>query len=600
MEKYSETRVISFVGYSGSGKTTFIVRVIEELKKRGLTLALIKHDAHEFDLDHEGKDTYKFFHSGADIVTIFSKTKSGMMAKNDALLEECSGAAPAVKKIIKSLPKTVDIVIVEGCRESDIPKIGFSRCATNKGLSMKPAELVALITDEVSENYLSENPALKVFGLDDVKEVSDYIEEGTYMMSGVDMTDYTDTFDRIFAKKADLKEIYAILNQINFEGESEWVSVLDASGRISFEKVTFSDCYPMFSMSACDGYAFRREDTQTAAKERPVYLKITESVTAGNAPEYVISKGYAAEVSAGARLPYGADVAEKAEYIKRTDDMLVITSEYKVEKNIIAEGSMYQRGYVIADKGSRLTPEKTERLCLAGFDEVNVYKKPKVFIIGTGSELAGFKASEDEVKIRNSTAYLAGSIAKSAGAETYYLGAVEDDTQKIADKIRKALQSADIVITTGGASEGGNDCTLEAFKAVGAKILVWQTMHLPMKTLIIAKRKEKILIGIPGTPRSAALAMRLVGKYVIEKAAGLNKSCKKVKLVLSKSVQKRFSEEEYISGNIEYDDTMAFFTPKLSKPDKGISEEEGPEAVGILPEGMAVVTAGTVIDVYII
>ena len=121
-----------------------------------------------------------------------------------------------------------------------------------------------------------------------------------------------------------------------------------------------------------------------------------------------------------------------------------------------------------------------------------------------------------------------------------------------------------------------------------------------MKTLIIAKKKEKMLIGIPGTPRSAALAMRLVGKYVIEKAAGQNHVPKKVKLVLSKPVQKRFSEEEYISGNIEYDDTMAFFTPKLSDPDKGISEEEGPEAVGILPEGMAVVNAGTVVDVYII
>lgn len=600
MEKYSETKVISFVGYSGSGKTTFIVQVIEELKKRGLTLALIKHDAHEFDLDHEGKDTYKFYHSGADIVTIFSKTKSGMMANNDALLKGCTGAAPCVKRIIKSLPKTVDLVIVEGCRESDIPKIGFSRCATNKGLSMKPSELVALITDEVSDEYLSENPDLKVFGLDDVKEVSDYIEEGTYMTYGADMTDYTDSFDRIFAEKPNIKEIYGILEQIKLEGGSEWVPISNASERISFEKVTFADAYPMFPMAACDGYAFRMEDTQTAQKEGPVYLKITENVHAGTVPEYVISKGYAAEVSAGARLPYGADIVEKTEYIGKIDDKLVITGEYTHEKNIIAEGSLYKRGYVIADKGDKLTPEKTERLCLAGFDDVNVYKKPKVFIIGTGSELLESDSSEDEVKIRNSTAYLAGSIAQKAGAETVYFGTVEDNAKKIADKIRKALTLADIVITTGGASEGGNDCTLNAFKAVGAKILVWQTSEMPMKTLIIAKKKEKMLIGIPGTPRSAALAMRLVGKYVIEKAAGQNHVPKKVKLVLSKPVQKRFSEEEYISGNIEYDDTMAFFTPKLSDPDKGISEEEGPEAVGILPEGMAVVNAGTVVDVYII
>ena len=71
----NEKRIISFVGFSGSGKTTFIEQLIKEIKRRGFSVAVIKHDAHRFQMDKEGKDTYRFYEAGSDCVAISSEEK---------------------------------------------------------------------------------------------------------------------------------------------------------------------------------------------------------------------------------------------------------------------------------------------------------------------------------------------------------------------------------------------------------------------------------------------------------------------------------------------------------------------------------------------
>ena len=162
----NEKRIISFVGFSGSGKTTFIEQLIKIIKRRGFSVAVIKHDAHQFQMDKEGKDTYRFYEAGSDCVAICNDQKAAVIKRNEG--------CPDVHEMIDMLPGNYDVIIVEGYRMSDLPKIGVSRKETGKGLKLPVSELCAVVTDE-------DITGLPVFELDAYEDVAEFILSGDYL-----------------------------------------------------------------------------------------------------------------------------------------------------------------------------------------------------------------------------------------------------------------------------------------------------------------------------------------------------------------------------------------------------------------------------------
>jgi molybdopterin-guanine dinucleotide biosynthesis protein B len=133
------TPVISFVAArSGSGKTTLLEKVIKRLKEKNVRLAVIKHDAHQFDIDHSGKDSWRLAQAGADVVAISSAQKVAIIEKVD---EE-----KKLDEIITVL-SNVDLVLTEGFKYDNKPKIEVIRSAVYKELLSKATELVAIASD---------------------------------------------------------------------------------------------------------------------------------------------------------------------------------------------------------------------------------------------------------------------------------------------------------------------------------------------------------------------------------------------------------------------------------------------------------------------
>jgi molybdopterin-guanine dinucleotide biosynthesis adapter protein len=134
-------RVIGFAGWSGAGKTTLIVKLIPELKRRGLSVSTIKHAHHNFDLDQPGKDSYEHRAAGAEEVLVAS-------ANRVALMRELRGAPePSLDELLRLL-KTIDLVLVEGFKRDPLPKIEVSRAANGKPpLYPDDRNIVALISD---------------------------------------------------------------------------------------------------------------------------------------------------------------------------------------------------------------------------------------------------------------------------------------------------------------------------------------------------------------------------------------------------------------------------------------------------------------------
>jgi molybdopterin-guanine dinucleotide biosynthesis protein MobB len=150
--------IFSVVAFSGTGKTTLLEKLIAELKRRGLRIAVVKHDAHEFDIDREGKDSWRFARAGADVTVVASDTKAAVMEYRPVPAETLIGRIT-----------DVDLIITEGYKTGPWPKIAVRRGASGKPFPVPPEECFAVVTD------VPERTDTPCFGLDDITGLADLI-----------------------------------------------------------------------------------------------------------------------------------------------------------------------------------------------------------------------------------------------------------------------------------------------------------------------------------------------------------------------------------------------------------------------------------------
>jgi molybdopterin-guanine dinucleotide biosynthesis protein B len=155
--------VVCVVGKSGVGKTTVMERLVAELKKRGYRVATIKHNVHGFDIDHEGKDTWRYAQAGSDMVAIGSPQKLAIIRKVDH--------DHTLAELQRFIGPDFDIILAEGFKQEKAPKIEVHRKELGPDLVSAKEELLAIATDE----------ALKIdtpqYTLEDARGMVDLIEK---------------------------------------------------------------------------------------------------------------------------------------------------------------------------------------------------------------------------------------------------------------------------------------------------------------------------------------------------------------------------------------------------------------------------------------
>jgi len=156
--------IISIVGKSDSGKTTLLEKLISEFRKRGYLIGTIKHDIHGFDIDHEGKDSWRHKKAGAVSVVISSPSKLAVIKDTDEDKD--------LDLLVAEYLPDVDIIFTEGYKRENKPKIEVFRKEIHKELlCLKDENLIALVTNQ---RFVIGVPC---FDIDDVKGLSDFIEE---------------------------------------------------------------------------------------------------------------------------------------------------------------------------------------------------------------------------------------------------------------------------------------------------------------------------------------------------------------------------------------------------------------------------------------
>jgi len=159
--------VIGFCGFSGSGKTTLIEQLIARLRLAGQRVSVVKHAHHEFDIDHEGKDSWRHRQAGAFEVVVASNRRLAKI-REYPIAEE-----PTVDQLLAELVEC-DWALVEGFKHAPLPKLEVWRAATGKP-ALYPSDpfVIAIATD--SAGALPERTSLPVFDLDDVDAIAEFV-----------------------------------------------------------------------------------------------------------------------------------------------------------------------------------------------------------------------------------------------------------------------------------------------------------------------------------------------------------------------------------------------------------------------------------------
>lgn len=288
------------------------------------------------------------------------------------------------------------------------------------------------------------------------------------------------------------------------------VGLLESLNHILQEDIVSDIDMPPFNKSAMDGYACRNEDLGNE-------MEVIEVIQAGKLPIETIKKNQCSKIMTGAAIPQGADSVFMIEDTDIINDKIVKCNNPKTKVNICLKGEDYQIGDILLKKGIKISPSHIGIMASAGYSEVLISKTPLVGIIATGTELVEPFEKPTNGQIRNSNSYQIMAQLKEIGINYNYYGTIEDDFERISDVFQKSIFNNDIIIITGGASNGDYDFVSAILKKHEFETLVEKTGIQPGNPMTFSKQLNKYCFGLSGNPLSAFIQFELFVKPFLYK-----------------------------------------------------------------------------------
>jgi molybdopterin molybdotransferase len=254
-------------------------------------------------------------------------------------------------------------------------------------------------------------------------------------------------------------------------------------------------------------------------------LPVTQRIAAGDvaAP---LQPGSAVRIFTGAQVPDGADAVIMQEDCEADGDSVVINQLATAGQHVRLKGSALTEGKPILTRGSRLSAAAMGLVASVGIPEVTVCRRLKVAIFFTGSELVMPGDPLPPGHIYNSNRYVMRGFLQDLGAQVIDLGIIQDERQATRDALREAARAADLIVTSGGMSEGDEDHVTAAVKAEG-HIDVWKIAAKPGKPLafgeVCVDGKSAAFIGLPGNPVSVWSGLLTLVAPFLRKSLGLSR-----------------------------------------------------------------------------
>lgn len=277
---------------------------------------------------------------------------------------------------------------------------------------------------------------------------------------------------------------------------------------------------PPFTRSRLDGYALISGDADGTSPERPVQLKVTHSLRAGQLSSARVEPGTAMAIVTGAPMPPGADCVVPFEVVRRKGDFICLEAPLKPGRGITPPGGDVAAGDCVMGRGTVIDPTALGVLAALGLKRVKVHRRPRVAVFATGDELQSLGRPLENGKIYNSNLYTMAAMVTEAGGEAVPLEAVPDGEKLICGQYNYGLSVADLVLSTGGAAAGEHDLASAAMLRCGARLLFRHMEIAPGKYVVCGEKEGRLLLGLSGKPASAVAAFTLLARPLLRLMGG--------------------------------------------------------------------------------
>jgi molybdenum cofactor synthesis domain-containing protein len=307
-----------------------------------------------------------------------------------------------------------------------------------------------------------------------------------------------------------------VMDRVSPIEDVEVLPLGEARDRVLARDVEATMDVPPFDRAAMDGYAVIAEDTYGATDLEPVVLTSVGTVHAGDVPPGDVGNGECMYTATGAMRPEGADAEVMVEYTQETDGGVEIRRPVHPGENISVRGSDIKKGSVPLKAGVELGASRIGTAAAIGTTELQVYRRPRVAIFGTGNEVRPLGEELGPGQVYNVNTYTISTLVEHSGAEPVITGLVEDTQEALLDALNRGLEQADIVVFTGGSSVGERDLLVDVFAAEG-EVLFHGVQVKPGKPVLVAVHDGGIAFGLPGYPTSCLSSGALFLEPVLAK-----------------------------------------------------------------------------------
>ena len=368
------------------------------------------------------------------------------------------------------------------------------------------------------------------------------------------------------------------------------VSVPKALGRVLAQDIYAPRAHPPYDNSAVDGYAI-----VGPLADRMVKLPLAAGRAAAGAPfEGVLQKGQALRILTGAKKPEGVNAILLQEDVTKTKDgsAIKINGSVREGANIRPKGEDIQKGQRILAKAHRITAADIGMLSSLGITKVRCFEKLRVAVLSTGDELRDASGLDDGESIYDANRPMLLALLAKWGFEGIDGGIIADTSPAVRNALDSAAKSADVIITTGGASSGDEDHISKALTQNGTMAL-WRIAIKPGRPLALGFWQDTPIFGMPGNPVAAFVCAMIFAKPSLDMLSGAPFS-KPLRLRLPAAFEKvkKAGRTEYLRAKLE-NGAVQVFASEGSGRISGLSWAEG---LVELDDKAQTITKGDLVD----
>ncbi|WP_349410234.1 gephyrin-like molybdotransferase Glp [Pseudalkalibacillus sp. SCS-8] len=387
------------------------------------------------------------------------------------------------------------------------------------------------------------------------------------------------------------------------ELQTENIQIEMALDRVLAEDIVADHPVPPFDRSPYDGFALRAEDTKTASSKNPISLKVIEEIGAGEVARNTIHAGQAIRIMTGAAIPQGATAVAMLEVVKELKDgtspSIEVGRSFGEGQNIALQGEDTEKGKTLLKKGTVITPGVTALLATFGYENVKVYRKPRIGIYATGTELLDINEPLQPGKIRNSNAYMIAAQIRRMGGEPVYFGKLADDFETCFEAVQSSIQDVDALVTTGGVSVGDYDYLPAIYEKLGAATLFNKIAMRPGSVTTVAEYKGKLLFGLSGNPSACFVGGELLVRPFIRLSMNSKPFLAKTIASLGHDFPKPNPFTRLVRGKVEYTTDGLVASPTGLDKSSSVTSIAEADAFIVLPGGTRGYKAGDDVEVLL-